>query len=465
MLPKGLLKEYSHALSLILRGLDVSAIMLAGLLAYFIKFDNVLLPDRYIIALLLAAALTPSVFHFFQIYESIRGKKFTQHLRNLAQATVTLLVILAGFAFFTKTGEDFSRGWFGLWAGLSFTLLIVFRGSMLIFLRFMRKQGLNERRVAILGSGGLRNQLATTIHQADWTGFRIVALLEDQPDVRAADVSGVITIPTPEDISRYVAEQAIDELWVVLPLSAEARIKSIMHELRHQTVTTRLVLDIFGMDLLNHSVTNLAGFPVLNLRSTPMVGLNRLQKAIEDRVLASLILILISPVLLLIAIAVKCSSRGPVFYRQKRISWNGREFNMLKFRTMPTDAEASSGPVWAKPGEVRATKVGAFLRKTSLDELPQFLNVLCGDMSIVGPRPERLVFVEEFKEKIPGYMQKHLVKAGITGWAQINGWRGNTSLEKRIEYDLYYIENWSVLFDLKIIFLTIFQGFIHKNAY
>jgi Undecaprenyl-phosphate glucose phosphotransferase len=238
-----------------------------------------------------------------------------------------------------------------------------------------------------------------------------------------------------------------------------------LHELRHQTITTRLLLDIFGLNILNSSISKLAGFPVLNVRSSPMIGGNRLIKALEDRFLAGIILLLISPLFLLIPLAVKLSSPGPVFYRQKRISWNGKEFDMLKFRTMPVDAEAITGPVWAREGEQRATKIGAFLRKTSLDELPQFINVLLGDMSIVGPRPERHVFVEEFKEKIPGYMQKHLVKAGITGWAQVNGWRGNTSLEKRIEYDLYYIENWSFLFDLKIIFLTCLQGFVNKNAY
>jgi putative colanic acid biosynthesis UDP-glucose lipid carrier transferase len=167
----------------------------------------------------------------------------------------------------------------------------------------------------------------------------------------------------------------------------------------------------------------------------------------------------------MIAIAIKLTSKGPVFYRQKRVGWNGKEFEMLKFRSMPENAESSSGPVWATENENRATRVGTFLRKTSLDEFPQFINVLKGDMSIVGPRPERQCFVDQFKNEIPGYMQKHLVKAGITGWAQVNGWRGNTSLEKRIEYDLYYIENWSLAFDLKIIFLTILHGFVNKNAY
>jgi putative colanic acid biosynthesis UDP-glucose lipid carrier transferase len=173
----------------------------------------------------------------------------------------------------------------------------------------------------------------------------------------------------------------------------------------------------------------------------------------------------ISPLMLVLAAAVKLSSPGPVFYRQERMSWNNKTFWMLKFRSMPVDAEQGTGAVWAKAGECRATRVGAFLRKTSLDELPQFLNVLKGDMSIVGPRPERPVFVHKFKQEIPAYMKKHMVKAGITGWAQVNGWRGSTDLCKRIECDLFYIENWSLWFDIKIVFLTLFKGFVHRNAY
>lgn len=196
-----------------------------------------------------------------------------------------------------------------------------------------------------------------------------------------------------------------------------------------------------------------------------MKGIKRLIKWLEDKLVAFLILIFISPFLLILSILVKCSSRGPIFYKQKRVSLNGKVFNILKFRSMPVDIESRSGAVWAKKGEARATKIGAFLRKTSLDELPQFINVLRGDMSIVGPRPERPELVKKFKDQIPRYMERHMVKAGITGLAQINGWRGNTDLKKRIEYDLFYIEHWSFALDIKIIFITIFKGFVNKNAY
>ncbi|MEO8400834.1 MAG: undecaprenyl-phosphate glucose phosphotransferase [Gammaproteobacteria bacterium] len=467
MLPRGLLKEYSQFLAILLRGMDVLAIVLAGIAAYYYKFGNLTLSKEYIDALSIAAVLTLVVFSFFRVYDSIRALSFWQHLRNLIQAVFAMLVLLAGLAFLTKTGEVYSRFWFLLLGGFSFGLLVLFRCSLLLMLRLMRSRGWNERRVIIIGAGDLGEKLLETVQQKLWTGFHIVQVFDDTLSNSFSQILGVPVQKTPDNISSYLAESKrdIDEIWIALPLHAEKRVKEILHELRNDTVTTRFVLDIFGMDLLNHSLTNLAGFPVLNIRSTPMVGVNRIMKAVEDRILSAFILLLISPLLLILCFAVKRSSPGPIFYRQKRVGWNGKEFEMLKFRTMPVNTEAQSGPVWAKENEDRATKVGSFLRKTSLDELPQFINVFLGDMSIVGPRPERQYFVEQFKEQIPRYMQKHLVKAGITGWAQINGWRGNTSLEKRIEYDLYYIENWSLLFDFRIILFTFFQGFINKNAY
>lgn len=467
MLPKGLLKEYSQILSMVLRVLDVFAVIAAGGIAYFYKFGDLNLRPHYFTALCIGSILTLVVFALFHIYESVRAQSYWQHLMRLIQAVLVVLMLLAGLAFLSKTGQDFSRSWYIIWAFLSLVLLLLFRCSLLILLRIMRSKGWNERRIVIIGAGELGMQLMEALQQALWTGFKIVAIFDDHVQDKPRYVATIPVLPMPPSIRDYLisSQVSIDEVWLAMPLHAEPRMKEILHELRNETVATRLVLDIFGMDLLNHSVSHLAGFPVINMRSTPMVGMNRMIKALEDRILASVILLLLSPLLLFIAIAIKFGSKGPVFYRQKRVSWNGKEFEMLKFRSMPVDTESKTGPVWAKQDEQRATKIGAFLRKTSLDELPQFINVLYGHMSIVGPRPERMFFVEQFKEQIPRYMQKHLVKAGITGWAQVNGWRGNTSLEKRIEYDLYYIENWSLALDIKIIFLTLFRGFVNKNAY
>jgi putative colanic acid biosynthesis UDP-glucose lipid carrier transferase len=238
----------------------------------------------------------------------------------------------------------------------------------------------------------------------------------------------------------------------------------IMEGLKNSTANVRFVPDWLSYRLINHGVSEVLGIEMVDLYGTPMNGTNLLIKNIEDFVISFLAVVLLSPLFLLLAIMVKMSSPGPVFYRQKRVSWNGEHFEILKFRTMPVDNEKEE-VIWGNSAQKTVSPLCHFIRKTSLDELPQFFNVLKGDMSVVGPRPERPEFVEKFKEEIPGYMKKHLVKAGITGWAQIHGWRGDTDLEARIEHDLFYIDNWSLLLDLKIIFYTPLRGFINENAY
>lgn len=465
MLPRGLLKEYFRVLILLVRSVDAAILFLSGWIMYAFKFDTFQLSTPYFNALMCGVVLGVIIFPFFQLYGAIRSNGFMAYFWRIVQAMALLWLLLTSLGFATKSGELYSRVWLAGWMLASLCSLIGSRFILLLALRIMRTRGLNERRVVIFGASEMSGKLAATIQEALWTGFRITHVLDDDAANKPAHFHQVPVMQTPACIATYLQKNQIDEVWIGLPLRAEERVKEILHELRHSTVTTRYLLDIFGLDLLNHSVTDLAGFPMLTIRSTPMMGGNRVLKAIEDRVLAALILTLISPLLLVIATAVRLSSPGPIFYRQKRIGWNGEEFEMLKFRTMPVTAEATTGPVWASKSDNRATGIGRFLRRTSLDELPQFINVLRGEMSIVGPRPERKVFVDEFKDKIPRYMQKHYVKAGITGWAQVNGWRGNTSLNKRIEYDLYYIDNWSIWFDLKIILLTFLRGFVNRNAY
>jgi len=268
------------------------------------------------------------------------------------------------------------------------------------------------------------------------------------------------------EIGSFLEKNTVDQVWIALPIDAGKKISELMRLIStYDSVEIRLVPDIFDFRLLNFSVSEIVGLPVLNLTDSPMYGINKVSKKIEDLVVSILALLLLLPVFSIIALGVKLSSRGPVFYKQERMSWNGSTFNMLKFRSMPQNAEEETGAKWANKDDNRATRFGGFLRRTSLDELPQLINVIKGDMSIVGPRPERPIFIEKFKKEIPDYMNKHLVKAGITGWAQANGWRGDTDLATRIEYDLYYIENWSILFDIKIMLITLFGGMTGKNAY
>jgi putative colanic acid biosynthesis UDP-glucose lipid carrier transferase len=270
-------------------------------------------------------------------------------------------------------------------------------------------------------------------------------------------------------LSKFVDETHIDEVWIASPLRAERRVRNILYALRDSAVSLRFVPDVFGAHVLNQRVNIVGGLPVIDLLPSPMVGINRVLKALEDRVLALVVLLTVSPLLVLLAIGVKLSSCGPIFFRQQRHGWDGKPFTLYKFRTMVVHAEADDRVTQARKEDPRVTRFGAFLRRTSLDELPQLINVLRGHMSLVGPRPHASAHHEYYKEIIESYRQRYRVKPGITGWAQVNGLRGETDvlekMEKRLQYDLYYIENWSLSFDLKIIFLTLFRGFIHVNAY
>jgi len=455
------IKPNSAILSIISKLIDLALYLSVALIAFYQHFSTLRLPSFYLLSLLIACLLFIPVFSFFGVYESRRGKSFWNYLQMLLPAFIALMMLLGAVAFLTKTGSYYSRSWFLWWHFNAFLALVIFRLILQEILKVLRKKGLNHKRVVIIGYNNLIPDLVKRVKEELWVGFDIVAVLVSEVEGKIKKISIPIH-KLPQDLSNYVEKQQIDEVWVV---AQNIELDKIVSTLQRNIVAVRYFPAFSGFGLLNHSVSEVMGFPVINIISSPMSGINRMVKAIEDRLLAALILLLTSPLLLIIAILVKVSSPGPILFRQQRIGWNGKEFAILKFRTMPINAEANTGAIWATAEDKRATKIGAFLRKTSLDELPQFINVLKGEMSIVGPRPERPQFVKEFKEKIPNYMQKHLVKAGITGWAQVNGWRGNTSLEKRIEYDLYYINHWSLWFDLKIIFLTIFKGFVNKNAY
>lgn len=340
---------------------------------------------------------------------------------------------------------------------------------MYVFLQHQRKNNRNIRTVLIVGAGDLGRRLFDQVSQASWTGYHVSAFFDDNPDIKNNYIGDVEVKGSIDDVVSYISQNDIDEIWLALPLRAEQRMKDLLFSLRHHTVNIKLIPDIFGFSILNHSMTEIAGLPAVNLSDTPMLGGNQIIKAIEDRVLGLLIFILISPLLLLIFIAIKVTSPGPALFKQKRHGWDGRIINVYKFRTMKVHCEDDGHVAQACKNDSRITPIGRFLRRTSLDELPQFYNVLQGRMSIVGPRPHAVQHNDLYKDQVNRYMLRHMVKPGITGWAQVNGLRGETDtlekMQKRVEYDLYYIENWSLWFDLKIIFLTIFKGFINKNAY
>jgi Undecaprenyl-phosphate glucose phosphotransferase len=268
-----------------------------------------------------------------------------------------------------------------------------------------------------------------------------------------------------DDAQRILEANGIDLVMIALPLESIPHLETILKRIGPSTVDIKVVPDIYKFISLRGGIEDFDGLPVITLLDTPLRGWNEVFKRALDVALSAALLVLLAPLFLLIALLVRVSSRGPVFYQQERMSLDGRRFQVWKFRTMREDAELETGPVWATANDPRRTRIGSALRRWSLDELPQLWNVLKGEMSLVGPRPERPVFIEDFRQRIPRYMLRHKVPAGMTGWAQVHGLRGNTPVEQRIVYDLYYIENWSLLLDFKILFLTLFRGFSDPNAY
>jgi putative colanic acid biosynthesis UDP-glucose lipid carrier transferase len=459
-----ILKQNAPLFAVLLRALDPVVAVIVGIVAYAI-YEPLGEFDQYVLFLMAAMLAILAVFPAFGLYAPQRGASLAEELRGLLLGWLVIGAVAATALFATKSGAAFSRVWVAAWLASSFVATTVLRIGVRLALRRLRRRGWNLRHIVVAGAGSLGQLLADRLDAAPWSGFNIVGYYDDDPSRQGSRVGRYEVKGSIDDLLRTVAQGGIDQVWVTLPLRAEARIREMLERLREHAVEIRFVPDIYGFHLLNHSFTEIAGLPVISLTETPMAGVNRVTKAVEDFVLATLATVLLAPVMALVALAVKVSSPGPVFYRQERVTWNGEHFRMFKFRTMPIDAESQSGPVWSRRAEGRATPVGQFLRRFSLDELPQLFNVLRGEMSMVGPRPERPQFVAQFRREIPGYMQKHLVKAGITGWAQVNDLRGDSDLAQRINYDLYYIEHWSPWFDLRILALTLWHILTSRNAH
>ncbi|MBL8823867.1 MAG: undecaprenyl-phosphate glucose phosphotransferase [Planctomycetia bacterium] len=340
--------------------------------------------------------------------------------------------------------------------------LFLFRRLWWLILGNLRAQGYNATPVVIVGTGRVARRTARAMEHAGWMGMHVIGFIEDEPTRWTSDLPIIGNV---SDLPRLVLEHGISQVFIALPLQRYHEARRVYETLSQSIVEIRLILDAAPLTPLSFSTTKVDGLTFIGLRDNPHLGLNRAVKRTMDLVLGSLALLLSLPMMLLIACLVKLTSKGPVFYRQERCGLNGQRFQMIKFRTMRLDAEQSTGPIWATAGDSRTTRLGQYLRKWNLDELPQLFNVLKGEMSLVGPRPERPVFIERFRKTVPNYMARHMVKAGMTGWAQVQGWRGNTSLRQRIRHDLYYITHWNPWFDLRIMVLTVLRGFSQKNAY
>ena len=474
-----MLHERSQTLQRVLFGADLALVALAWLAAWAVRFEVLTPPAwvplaRYLEFLPFVLAVWGGVLLVSGLYQTRRAQRLPLVVWAVARAVGLGLVVSLGALFFYRS-FSFSRLHVVLFAVIASGLLVGLRVAIYVVLRRGRQRGRNVRRVLIVGAGKAGQRLARAFRHYPWMGVEVVGFLDDRAEV-AAEPDGLYPDPPvpphvlgPIDAVGPVLEahgRGIDLVYAALPLSAAAKIQTVAEACARHTAGLCLVPDLFGLDLLlNSRVSDVDGLPVIHLIDEAPWDVRHLVKRGADVVFSAVALVVLAPLLAAVALAVKASSPGPVLYRQRRMGLNGQTFEILKFRSMPVGAEGATGPVWSRRGEGRATGVGRFLRRTSLDELPQFWNVLRGDMSVVGPRPERPALIDAFRDEIPGYMLRHKTKAGITGWAQVHGWRGDTSLTKRIEYDLWYIHHWSLWLDVRIVWLTVWRGFVHPNAH
>jgi Undecaprenyl-phosphate glucose phosphotransferase len=405
--------------------------------------------------------LWPLVFAAFGLYRLRRTAARAEEYVQVTIATTLAMALFAAGAFLTRP-TDFSRLMFGMFYLLDVVLIVTGRALIHSAIDRVRRSGRNLKRVLIAGTGDLAHAVIDKMRLHEEFGFRITGMLGEGIDT---SYRGVPVVGGIDDACQFIRRFSVDQIYIALPLSAYQDILQLLDAVGNEMVEIKVVPDLLQHITLRASVEDLEGVPIVNLSATPMRGLAGAVKRGLDICAGLGCIVLFAPVIPAIAIAIRLTSPGPIFYRQERMGLDGRSFELLKFRSMVVDAEQATGPVWTEERDPRITAVGRFIRKFSLDELPQFFNVLRGDMSMVGPRPERPYFVQEFRQHIPRYMLRHRVRAGMTGWAQVNGWRGNTALERRIKYDLYYIENWSLTLDFRILWLTITNGLGHEHAY
>ncbi len=451
--------------------LDVAMVTAAFAGAYSIRFGSPrtfpyseLPPLRETLTVgALAVVLWPLVLRSVGLYRPQRQKSALDEVFGVFKATVLAGLLLVAVTYFVRE-DRYSRGALLIFTVLAFVGVGAMRFLFKEVLQALRRRGHNLRYVLVLGAGRLARQALEQIEAHRELGFRPVGCLSLTRSRVGQSVDGTQVIGTVRDLREVLGRQQIDQVLVALPSRSFHWLPRIMEICADTTVDVKLVPDVYQYATLFGGLEEFGGLPIVNLQSVGVLGINALAKRAFDLILSALFLALLAPLLLLVALLVKLGSPGPVLYRQERVGLDGKPFRMLKLRTMRNQAE-QDGPRFAEPEDPRVTRLGSLLRRASIDELPQLLNVLAGDMSLVGPRPERPIFIDKFRRHIPRYQLRHMVKAGMTGWAQIHGLRGQTSIEKRVEYDLYYIEHWSLLLDLRILARTLAGGFLSRNAY
>jgi Undecaprenyl-phosphate glucose phosphotransferase len=464
-----MIKRRSQALAAWFLLSDLLTTAAAWVGAYYFRFSSGWIPvTKDAPAAALCWANLPLVLLLAAGAYQAAGQYAIDRLRRLREEVVgalkgaALLTLLVLAATVLRHDPYESRTVLLLFGGLAAAGVLAARRLAWGAVRAVRSRGLNQTHSLIVGVGRVARKTARALRRAGWMGIKNIGFVEERTNPLCGDLD---VLGGFDDLPALIRRYRVEHVFIALPLHRYNDARRVFDVLSRSLVEVRLVADVPNLAGLSLTTTNLDGLPVVGLRESPHFGLNVVVKRAMDVALSLVGIVVLAPLLALVALLVKLTSPGPVFYRQERCGLNGRPFQMLKFRSMRADAERQTGAVWARQNDNRRTRLGAFLRKTSLDELPQLFNVLTGDMSLVGPRPERPVFIQQFQRTIPNYMARHCVKAGITGWAQVHGWRGNTSLRKRLQYDLYYITHWTPWLDFRILWMTVLHGVFHRNAY
>jgi Undecaprenyl-phosphate glucose phosphotransferase len=405
--------------------------------------------------------LSAIAYRLAAMYDVGRLRRFREEMVAVFKGSLLLALLVMARIFFLHDAYESRAGILIFWL-LNVALVLIGRRSAWAVIRNLRSHGYNQTFSVIVGAGRAARKVARALQRVNWLGIKNIGFVDEKANRLSGDLD---VLGGFADLPELIEKYGIRHVFVALPLDRTDDARRVFAILSRSLVEVRMVCDVPNLAGLSLTTTNLDGLPLIGLRESPHFGLNIVFKRSMDIVLSAIGLVVLSPLMALIAVLVKLSSPGPIFYSQERCGLNGQTFHMVKFRSLRVDAEQKTGAVWAVKDDPRRTKLGAFLRSTSLDELPQLWNILSGDMSLVGPRPERPVFIQQFSKTIPNYMARHCVKAGLTGWAQVHGWRGNTSLRKRLQYDLYYITHWTPWLDLRILWMTLFHGFSHRNAY
>lgn len=454
--------------------LDALVVAVSYMLAWYLKFASpfsnsdpsigALSMGTYFEMLILIVPGCLILYYAFNLYTAKRATVHKYEILNIFQAnTVGLVILMAGWYMVSQI--HFSRLMMGYFYLLNITLTALVRSLIRVLLQYFREKGYNLKYILLVGYSRAAEEYIGRINSNPQWGYVIRGILDDSVPSGTL-YKGVKVLGRIDNLHYILPQNKLDEIAITLSLKDYDHLERIVDMCEKSGVHTKFIPDYNSLFPSRPYTEDLMGLPVINIRYVPLSNtLNWIAKRIVDIMAALVGLIVSFPIMLCAAIAVGCTSRGPVIFKQERIGLHNKPFKMYKFRTMVVQKPSKEAQGWTTKDDPRVTKVGKFLRRTSIDELPQLFNILKGDMSVVGPRPERPQFVEKFKEEIPRYMVKHQVRPGLTGWAQINGYRGDTSIKRRIEYDIFYIENWTMSFDIKIMFLTIFKGFINKNAY